>query len=80
MAPLQPDDVIPARELSSWERHLFAGVRMVGPDEAVIRPDAPEYDGPVPLPRSPEVVAYYGSIIQTDLVHCTVNALRKEAP
>jgi hypothetical protein len=56
------------RELTTWERHLFDGVRLVGPDE--VRPYVPprEYDGPVrPGPPS-TIVRYYGSHVEPELL------------
>jgi len=78
VAPLQPDDAIPARELSSWERHLFAGVRMVGSDEP---PASTELEPNTSLVTiRPVVIQYYGSIIQTGLLDAPISPLPEEAP
>lgn len=67
-----------SRELSSWERQLFAGVRMVEPDEVTPPRELLPYDGPLPQSSGPRVIRYYGSIFQPDLLSHLAAPLSKE--
>jgi hypothetical protein len=68
-----PPTEAPGPELSSWERQLFAGVRMVAAGEATGPREYRPYDGPLPKAKSPHVIRYYGSIIQPDVLPQTIS-------